>query len=223
MMGLGERITGVNDQIMGALNTGAGRKTATEVRTTTSFGVNRQKTITEYMSAVGFAPHAQKLVQNSQQFYDAEAKIRRVGGFALEAGEQFLNVRPEDIQGFFDLVPVDGTLPVDRMAQANLWKEIMAQVRMMPPEVAGNFDWTRIFAWTAQLGGLRNINQFRIQVMPDAQLQQQAAMGNVIPMRPGGGSGALPPSGASPGMSASTASGLNALPSEGMPTDGPTF
>jgi hypothetical protein len=35
MLGIGERTLGVNDQIMGALSTGSGRKTATEVRTTT--------------------------------------------------------------------------------------------------------------------------------------------------------------------------------------------
>lgn len=224
MMGLGERITGVNDQIMGALQTGTARKTATEVRTTTSFGVNRQKTITEYMSATGFAPHAQKLVQNSQQFYDARAKLRRVGSFALEAGAQFLEVSPEDIQGFYDLVPVDGTLPVDRMAQANLWKEIMAGIRMMPPQVAMSYDWSRIFAWTAQLAGLRNINQFKVQVVPDQMLQGQAAAGNVIPMRPP--LGGAPQSGgvATPGNAASTAAGLNALPNLGTEVpSGPAY
>lgn len=215
MLGLGERITGVNDQIMGALSAGANRKTATEVRTSTSFGVNRQKTITEYMSATGFAPHAQKMVQNSQQFYDATAKLRRVGSFALDAGQAFLNVSPEDIQGFYDLVPVDGALPVDRMAQANLWKEIMGSIRMMPPAVGMQYDWGRIFAWTANLGGLRNIQQFRVQVAPDALLAAQAAAGNVVPMRPpsGGGGGRA----VTPGASASTASGLNALGGEGGP------
>jgi len=102
-------------------------------------------------------------------------------------------------------------LPVDRMAQANLWKEIMAGIRMMPPQVGMAYDWGRIFAWTAQLGGLKNINQFKVQVMPDQMLGAQAGAGNVIPMpqRPG-----LPPPGggvASPGNAASTQAGLEAL------------
>ncbi len=215
MLGIGERTLGVNDQIMGTLNTGSARKTATEVRTTTGFGVNRMKTMTEYVSCAGFAPHSQKLVQTSQQFYDASQKLRRVGSFAQDAGEAFLNVRPEDITGFFDMVPVDGTLPIDRMAQANLWKEIMAGVRMMPPQIAMGYDWMRIFGWSAQLAGLRNINQFRLQVVPDQMLQGQAQAGNVIPMpqRPG-----LPrPSNSpvSPGNSASTQAGLDSLTQEG--------
>jgi hypothetical protein len=181
MFGLGERITGVNDQIMGALSTGANRKTATEVRTTTSFGVNRQKTITEYMSAMGMSPHAQMLVQNSQQFYDASAKLRRVGSFALDAGEQFINVSPEDIAGFYDLIPVDGTLPVDRMAQANMWKEIMmVGATRMPPQVVAGFDWARIFMWAAETGGIKNIRQFRVQVLPPGSGPSQGA----IPMLP---------------------------------------
>lgn len=214
MFGLGERITGVNDQIMGALSTGANRKTATEVRTTTSFGVNRQKTVTEYMSAMGMSPHAQMLVQNSQQFYDASAKLKRVGSFALDAGEQFINVSPEDIAGFYDLIPVDGTLPVDRMAQANLWKEIMVGATRMPPQIVAGFDWSRIFMWAAEIGGIKNIRQFRVQVLPPGQAPAQGALpmmpgGNVVPMsRPGI---------ASPGNSASTQAGLDSLGGEGGP------
>lgn len=213
MLGLGERITGVNDQIMGALTAGS-RKTATEVRTTTSFGVNRQKTITEYMSSTGFSPHSQQLVQNSQQFYDANAKLRRVGSYALEAGMEFLDVSPDTIQGFYDLVPVDGVLPVDRMAQANLWKEVLGSIRNMPPQIALGFDWTRIFSWTAMLGGLKNINQFRVQIVPDQQAQVQAAAGNVVPLAPPPRRGAE----VTPGQAASTAAGLNALGGQGGPS-----
>jgi len=214
MLGIGERTLGINDQIMGTLNTGNARKTATEVRTTTGFGVNRQKTITEYVSSTALALHAQRLVQNSQQFYDSSAKLRRVGSLALEAGERFMNVSPDDIIGFYDYVPVDGTMPIDRMAQANLWKEIMGSLRMMPPQVAMQYDWARIFAWVANLAGLKNINQFKVQMVPDQMLQQQADQGNVIPIRPSGASGAsVAPSLApvTPGASASTAAGLNAL------------
>lgn len=220
MFGIGERISGINDQIMGALNTGGQRKTATEVRTTTGFGVNRQKTICEYMSATSFAPHAQKLVQTSQQMYSAQAKLRRVGSLALDAGQAFINVSPDDIAGFYDLVPVDGTLPIDRMAQANLWKEIMGTLRMMPPQVAMSYDWARIFAWVGQLAGLKNINQFKVQVVPDQQIQQQAGAGNVIPMRPPQPQLSSPgQSPVAPGNSASTAAGLEALGGAGGGTE----
>ena len=207
MFGIGERTIGINDQIMGSMG-GNQRKTATEVRTTTAFGINRLKTTSEYMSGMGFSPHSQKLVQNSQQLYTAQGKLRRVGSFAQDAGEMFMNVSPKDIAGFFDLVPVDGTLPIDRMAQANLWKDMLSSLQRMPPPVLMSYDWGKIFGWVAQLAGLKNINQFKVQVLPPGMQPQ----GNVVPLRQ-----ALPgPSGPinSPGADSSTVAGLNALGGE---------
>jgi hypothetical protein len=213
MLGIGERTLGVNDQIMGSLSTGPQRKTATEVRTSTGFGVNRLKTITEYISNMAFGPHAVKLVQNSQQLYSAQAKLRRVGSLALEAGQSFVDVTPEAIKGFFDFVQVDGTLPVDRMAQANLWKEILQGISQMP-QIAATYDIGRIFAWMAQIGGLKNINQFKIQVMPPGMGPSPGAMPMMPPQLQPPGLGAAPPAGppkASPGANASTQAGLNAM------------
>lgn len=219
MLGVGERTLGINDQIMGALNSGTGRKTATEVRTTTGFGTNRLKTNTEYMSATGVAPHAQKFVQTSQQYYDASAKLRRVGSLAQDAGLGFIDVNPEAIAGFYDLVPVDGTLPIDRMAQANLWKEILGGLRMMPPEITMGYDWARVFPWVASLGGLKNLTQFRVQLVQDQQLANQAQVGNVVKM-PLANQRQLPGS-AAPGNAASTQSGLEAMGPENGASGGP--
>lgn len=184
MMGFGERILGVNDQIMGVL-AGGGRKTATEVRTSTGFGINRLKTITEYFSACGFQPHAQKLIQTTQQFYKGETKVRVVGDAAMLAGQQFLTATPNSIAGQYDLSPVDGTLPIDRMAQANLWKELMGNIVRLPP-IMQQYDLAKIFAFTAQLSGMKNVNQFRIQFQDPATLAAQAQAGNVVPFNPSG-------------------------------------
>lgn len=161
---IGERTLGVNDAILGSMNN-AGRKTATEVRSATGFGVSRQKTIAEYMSATGVSSHSQKLVMSSQQYFTTEKKFRIVGTLAQEAGAKFLDVRPEEIQGFYDFVAVDGTLPIDRFAQANLWKEILVNVSKIP-QVAMQYDLGRVFAWMAHLAGLKNINQFKVEVLP---------------------------------------------------------
>lgn len=177
MYDLGEKISGINDQMFGALS--GTRKTATEVRTATGFGVNRQKTVSEYMSAMGMSPHAQKLVQHSQQWYGDDTKFRIMGSLAQDA-ERFIRVTPDGIAGFFDLVPVDGTLPVDRMAMANLWNQMMGQMRNFP-QLMGQMDMWKLFGYIGNLMGLRNINQFRLQVLPPGVAPQ----GNVIPIRPG--------------------------------------
>lgn len=182
VLDLGEKVTGINDQMFGAIS--KGRTTATEVRTSTGFGVNRLKTITEYVSAMGMSPLAQQLVQQSQQFYDGDLKLKIVGDLAQMAGPQFMQVTPQSVSGFYDFVPVDGTLPIDRMAMATLWQNIMGQMRNFPG-LTNQFDIGKIFTHIAQLAGIRNINQFKVQVLPDAQLAQQAQQGNVIPIRPG--------------------------------------
>jgi len=184
MFGIGERTVGINDQIMGMIN-GGGRKTATEIRTSTTFGVNRLKTIAEWFSAVGFDPYSQMMVQNTQQYYTGEQQYKVAGDLLLNAGKTFMTVTPDSIAGFYDYVPVDGTLPIDRFAQTNLWKELMAQSQRMP-QLAMGYDWVGIFEWVAQLAGLKNISQFKVQIAPDALLQQQAAAGNVVPLPPGG-------------------------------------
>jgi hypothetical protein len=144
------------------------------------------KTIAEMQSAMGFSTLAEMLVSNSQQFYDQDQKFRIVGDLTLEAGQEFVQVTPELIYGFYDFVPVDGTMPIDRYAQANLWKEIIQGLQQMP-QIAMQYDIGRIFAWVAQLAGLKNINKFKIQVAPPGQMPQ----GNVIPMP----AGPRPPSG----------------------------
>jgi hypothetical protein len=180
MYEMGMRAVGVNDQLMGVLQ-GSGRKTATEVRSASTFGINRLKTNAEFFSAMGFAPMAQMMVQNCQQYYDSEQKFKIVGDLADMAGPQFMNVNPDMITGFYDFVPIDGTLPVDRFAQANLWKEILLAIQRMP-QVAMQYDIGKIFAWTAQLGGLKNISQFKVQVASPAMLAAQVQQGNMVPM-----------------------------------------
>lgn len=174
-----QRLTGVNDNIMGMVNQG-GRKTATEVRGSTSFGVNRLKTKAEYFSAMGFNPLSQKLLQNTQQFYTAERKYRIVGDLA-QYSPGFVNVTSESIAGFYDFIPVDGTMPVDRYAQANLWQSLLGQMRNFP-QIMATYDIAKIFGFVAGLAGLNNVSQFRVNVVPDGVAEQNAQMGNSIPL-----------------------------------------
>lgn len=181
-----QRVSGVNDNIMGLLDQG-GRKTATEVRTSSTFGINRLKTVAEWFSATGVHDMAQILLQTTQQHYSGREKLRLAGDFFMHPGAQRqLEVSPGDIQGFFDFVPVDGALPVDRFAQVNMWTNLLQQMAQSP-QVLQQYDLGRIFAWIAQLGGLKNIHRFKIQIQEPEDLIQQAQAGNVIPIGGPGG------------------------------------
>lgn len=180
-----QKAVGVNEQLMGQTNTG-GRKTAQEIRTSSTFGINRQKTISEYYSMLGFSPLSQRLVSNSQQYYEDELKLRIVGDLIMEAGPGFLSVTPDAIGGFYDFVPVDGTMPIDRFQMASLWQQMFGQIARIP-QIAMEYDLGRVFAWVAQLAGLRNIRKFknvRSLVAPPGvdPSQLQIAGSNVVPL-----------------------------------------
>lgn len=177
-----QRVTGVVDAIMGMPIQG-GRQTATESRITSNFSANRLKTNAEYMSALGFAPHSAKLVQNTLQKYNQEQRFKIAG--ALPPGEDpYMLITAESIAGNYDFVQVDGTMPVDRFAQVNMWNQLMQGMANFP-QIMMEYDIGRIFGYVAQLGGIKNLKQFRIQVSPDEALRRQAAAGNVIPMSGG--------------------------------------
>ena len=163
-----QRVLGVTDNLLGSVNPG-GRKTATEVRTASSSSVNRLKTISEYMSATGWSPMTQQLLQSTQQLYDAKKKFRIVGD-QMNRPEAFVMVDPSAIAGDYDYIPVDGTLPLDRFALVNMWGNLFSQIRNFP-QIAQEYNISEVFAWVAQLAGIKNIKQFRVQVVPDANIQ----------------------------------------------------
>jgi len=172
-----QRVTGVTDNIMGLQDPG-GRKTATEVRTSSGFGINRLKTNAEYMSAMGWHPLISALVQTTQQKYDGDQQFKIAGNLVSDA-QRFMQVNPEDIAGFFDYVPVDGTLPVDRFAQANLIRQFIGDIGGSP-QLAQRFDVVGLLTHAMQLMGMKNIKQFDVQVVPDQQMQQQVQDGNSV-------------------------------------------
>ncbi len=180
-----QRVSGVTDNIMGMVNPG-GRKSATEIRSSNSAGANRIKTQGEYFSASGWSPLAQMLIQNTQQKYDSEMKFKVAGDLSSDAGPGFMNVSPEDISGFYDFVPVDGTLPVDRFAQVTMWTQLLGQMRQFP-QIMQEYDMGGIFSWVAQLGGLKNIKRFKLNVRPDADIAKDLKAGNIVGVENVGG------------------------------------
>ena len=180
MLELGERITGINDQMMGVVPQ-SGRKTATEIRSSNTFGISRMKTVAEYFSATQFSSLAQHLLAHSQQYYSGEMKMRVAGSNALEAGQEFVSVSPEAIAGKYGFISVDGTLPIDRFAQANLWREIITSVARIP-QLAAGYDVGRMLEWVASLSGVKNTQQFRLQAGNGEALADQARRGNVVPV-----------------------------------------
>lgn len=171
-----QRVVGVNDAVQGQVQTG-GRQTATAFRGSTTFSINRLKTNSEFYSAMGWQDLAQMMLQNTQQHFEGSRWFRVAGDLRGSAGSR--QISPEDIFGFYDYVPVDGTMPVDRFAMANLWREMLVELAKFPQVLAG-YDVDGIIAWVAQLAGLKNIRQFKLQTAPDDVVDRERASGNLV-------------------------------------------
>lgn len=172
---LADAITGVNDNTRGIQDSG-GRKTATEVRVSSDSGASRLAATAKVISAQGLVDVTQQMSLDNQQFLEQEFQIQVLGGRALQAP---VTIGPDEIVGDFYYPINDGTLPIDRVAMFDLWQQLF-QVMLSVPALGQSYDIPRIFEWIADLGGARNIEQFRVQAVPDMQAQQQAQAGNLV-------------------------------------------
>lgn len=169
----GQQVLGVNDNVLGQVHPG-GRKTATEIRTSTSFATNRLKFYAEWLSAVTYARKTRIMLLNSQQFFDGEMMIRKFGMDRNDT-EAFTKLTPEVIAGNFLYEPVDGTLPMDRIGQAQTFGQLMMQMMQQDPTL----DGSAMMQFLASLMGFRALPAFRrMQVVPDEQFAQQQQAGN---------------------------------------------
>ena len=188
-----DRISGADQSMQGSLRQGGPeRLTKGEFQGTRGSAISRLQRLAmiigiQYMQDVGtmFAVH-------TQQYMSQETYVRVVGRYAeqLQAtfgpNRQNVRVTPYDLAVNYDLIVRDGSIPGGNFSE--VWIDMFKTIGTTP-ELAQQFDVTRIFMYIAQQLGAknvedfrRNMNQIQPQVMPDAQVAQQAQAGNIIPI-----------------------------------------
>lgn len=179
---MADSISAVNDNLRGIQMAG-GRKTATEVRTSGEAGGSRLAAHARLISAQGVTDLTEQMSLNLQQNLSMEFFLQVVGQDGLTSP---LKITPESIVGDFYYPIHDGTLPLDKVALLDIWKEIMMGV-MQDPELRAGYSVGKIFEFVAEMGGAKNITSFRVQ--PEEQMQQQLQAGNALPVPGIGGMG----------------------------------
>lgn len=178
VMELMQQALGVNEGMLG--NLPSGRQSATASRIATSASTSRLKTIVDYFSVTGFQSLAMNMLQTAQQLYDANQKFRIAGDLPNNVST-FTEVTPDMIAGSYDYVPVDGSMPVDRVATVNMWAQLLNQFRAYP-QLAAQYDVGKIIGWIMQQGGIRNLKQFQVEAQSPEQIAAELAKGNLIPI-----------------------------------------
>lgn len=184
-----QRSLGINDDISGQ-SSPSSRRSATEFRGTTSQSANRLANMAYYFSITGFRSLGQCLITSTQQMYDVEMKVK-VAGDNIKGAES-ITVKPEDIAGQFDLMAIDGSMPIDRMAQAQFWQQVLMATGQ-DPELQMQYRRADIFSYMARLAGLKGIDKFKMNVVSDEELtaliKQQMISGMTNGQQPVGTNG----------------------------------
>jgi len=179
---MGDTLSSVVDNLRGIQDSGS-RKSATEARQSMDAAASRLAAHCKLVSSQGIVDLTEQMSLNIQQYMSEEFYLEIVG----EAGRMApIQIGPEALVGDFHYPVNDGTLPMDRIAMLDVWKEIFMAVAQ-DQQLRQEFNVTGIFEFVAELGGAKNIDKFKVQVqpVPNAQLEQQAQAGNSVPV-PGG-------------------------------------
>lgn len=161
-----QQMLGINNDVAG-MSAPSSRRSATEFRGTTSFAANRLANQAYYFSITGFRSLGQCLVSSTQQMYTVDMKVK-VAGDNIKGAES-ITVSPEDIAGKFDISAIDGTIPLDRMAQAQFWMQALQTINM-DPELSMQYRKADIFSYMARLAGLKGIDKFKYNIVSDEEL-----------------------------------------------------
>lgn len=170
-------LTGVSDNMRGLQDAG-GRKTATEIRTSSEAGASRLASRGKIYSAMALTQLAEMWTMNYQNYMTQEFELAVLG---REGVQNTVRITPDNIQGDFTFPVQDGTLPMDKVGMLDVWKEILMGVAQ-DPELRQRFDIVQIFEWVAELGGAQNIENFKLNVVPNGQAQEAIGSGQGIPL-----------------------------------------
>lgn len=190
IMRMGEKMSSVTENMMGLQDRG-GRKSATEVRRAGDAGGSRLAMMATLISSQAICDLAEQMSINTQQYLSDDFQKTVLGKDSLATP---INLSAQTLTGDFNFPVHDGTLPVDKVAMLDVWKEILIAV-MQDQELRQTFSVPKMFEWVAKLGGAQNISSFKIEMSPMQTILKQLQAGNMVPANEAGGlTGGSPPS-----------------------------
>jgi hypothetical protein len=177
-MRMGDVLAAVNENIRGQQTSG-GRKTATEVRTAGEASISRLAAQSIKYSSTAIVDLTEQMTLNLQQYLEDDFYIDIVG---VDGVKNSHRIKPQHLTGDFNYPISNGTLPMDKVAMLDVWKEIFIGVAG-DQELRTKYNIGKIFEYVAELGGAKNIEQFRInlQTAPDEDINNAVQQGNLIP------------------------------------------
>ena len=166
---IGDTVSAVNENLRGLQESG-GRKTATEIRVSGDSASSRLAALGQLISAQQITEIARQMSMNIQQFQDEDMMLKLSGG-------EWSTVTPMGLSGDY-LYPIhDGTLPIDKVDQFDVWREILTGVAQDQELRAHN-----ISSFKNPAGGQPQMPQMGMDIQNPQQIQQGVQAGNLLPL-----------------------------------------
>ena len=194
IMDMDQRVTGATDPMMGVGRTSGERHSATEARGVLVNAANRMERIAKVISIQAMQPLSYLVAYHTQQLMSQETYVNITGDWLDALGQEYdlkagkTKVSPFDILIPFDVIPRDGSLPIDVSGISQSWLELF-RILAQTPALTSGFKLARIFTHMARLMGAKDITSFlqagadqKIQTMNDQQVAQEKQAGNLIPI-----------------------------------------
>lgn len=179
-MRIGDTISSVNDNMRGQQQNTSGRRSATEVRMSGEAGASRLAKHAQVYSSQAITELARQMTMNTQQFMTQEIYLKVLGA---EKAQRF---SPDMLVGDFVFPVSDGTLPYDKVALLDVWKELYLALKD-DPQMRTTYSLPRVFEYIAELGGASNIQSFRMDLQANpAQNPNMVPLREVVSNPPGG-------------------------------------
>lgn len=174
---IGDGMSAVNDNLRGQ-NTTGGRRSATEARQSAEAGASRLAAHARLISATGVVDLTEQMVLNNIQYMSDEFYLNIVGQDGVETP---MRIEPAMLVGDFQFPVHDGTLPVDKIALLEVWKEIFLGVSQNP-QLSQGYNLPEMFKYIAKLSGAQNIDSFIIKQQTQPQIDAGVANGSLTPV-----------------------------------------
>lgn len=176
-MRMGQTMSAITQNLLGVQDAGS-RKTASEVRISGESAASRLSAQARLISAQAIVDLTEQMSLNTQQFLTEEFYLQVVG---QEGMAEYVNIGPTEVVGDFHYPIHDGTLPLDRVALFDVWRQVFQAVQQ-DPALRAEYSLGKIFEYVAELGGARNIESMKLNAQSDEAIQQQVQAGNAVPI-----------------------------------------
>jgi hypothetical protein len=187
-----QETTGITENALGQFS--SGRRSATEAKNVNAGATLRLKLIAVLLWNEMFVPMGEKMLSNLRQGLDEETLVKVVGIDTAVAGqeEQFLPVTNADILGPSEFCMFDGTLPTEKVFNAQVLQEVLGAILKNPQvAIALQLDPKAMLLEMMELRGIRNPQRFFLKGVPQdvGQQPQQPGGAGPNPPQPGAATG----------------------------------